>query len=83
MDVFSLEDEDYSQMFITQSSPKRQKVGENLQILGDRSDFSKPLVSLVGAQNADKPQYSDISDDNFLDFPMSQNHETSQANSSR
>ena len=83
MDVFSLEDEDYSQMFITQSSPKRVDLVDSSPILGDGNDFSSPLVSLVPKRNEELPQYSDISDDDFIDLPSSQIVKNSPASSGR
>ena len=47
MDVFSLEEDDYGDMFITQSSNNTSEVessGNNLEILGDGSDFSSLCV---------------------------------------
>ena len=69
MDVFSLEEDDCSQMFITQSSPKR---AGNETVLGDPLDFASPCVSLVGAEHAQGAQYSDISDEEFVQIPCSQ-----------
>ena len=73
MDVFSLEEDDCSQLFITQSLPKS---GENRglisDILGNGSDFTSPCVSLVNRRSIHDPQYSNISDDDFVDIPSSQ-----------
>ena len=72
MDVFSLEDEDYSQLFITQSSPKRVDLADNSPILGNGNDFASPLVSLVPKKNEDPLHYLDISDDDFMEIPSLQ-----------
>ena len=48
MEVFSLEEDDCSQMFITQSSPKRGNDIGNFNILGDEMDFQSPCVSVLG-----------------------------------
>ena len=48
--------------------PKRRKVSE---ILGDGTDFSVPLVSLM-LKEKDVPHNSNISDDDFVDIPSSQ-----------
>ena len=69
LDTFSLEDEDYNELFITQSSSN--DVGMEVQdndsgegkFLGlEKDDFSSPMVSLVGAHGI---EYSDISEDEF------------------
>ena len=68
MELFSLEDEEYSQLFITQSSNNSVNVTENDgngSILGDPLDFKSPCVSVLS------DQYSDISDEEF-DIPSSQ-----------
>ena len=68
MELFSLEDEEYNQLFITQSSNNSVNVTENVgnsSILRDPLDFKSPCVSVL----SDK--YSDISDDEF-DIPSSQ-----------
>ena len=70
MDIFSLEDEDISSLFITQeSSGNVEKLMENSQdeedgILGIAAgDFSSPCVSLVDRKENYNPEVSDISDD--------------------
>ena len=68
MDQFSLEDDEYNSIFITQT-PKAQKVDEyNVGILPNGNDFGSPLVGLVSGSVA---QYSDISEDEF-EIPSSQ-----------
>ena len=67
MDVFSLEDEEYEHLFITQSSDNSEKNA----ILEDPNDFSSPCVSLVPQRANIEARYSDISDDEF-DIPSSQ-----------
>ena len=68
MDVFSLEDEEYSDMILTQSS-KLSDVSNNGGILPDPMDFEMPCISLICKS---QPQYSNISDDDFVDIPCSQ-----------
>ena len=69
MDVFSLEEDDGDEIFITQSSQQSSQVDEvenvNSPILGDASDLRKSLVSLLDSK------YSDIFDDDF-EIPCSQ-----------
>ena len=75
MDVFSLEDDDCNDLFITQSSNEDINdcnVGCNLQILGKEDDFSAPLSSIVSGSTGNPTVYSDISDDNDFQIPSSQ-----------
>ena len=77
MDVFSLEDEDCNELFITQSSKNESDGRRESIILGDPMDFGRPLGSIVTsvltpASESNLPQYEDISDDDF-DIPLSQN----------
>ena len=68
MDVFSLEEDDGNDMFITLTL--RDDQNRNFSsILGDPMDFSSPCVSLV---NRETPHYLDISDDEFCLFPSFQ-----------
>ena len=68
MDHFSLEDDEYNDIFITQT-PKAQMVNDvNVGILSNGTDFLSPLVGLVSGM---APLYSDISEDEF-EFPSSQ-----------
>ena len=74
MEVYSLEDEDCNDLFITQQSPsdKSDKISGEMsanKVLNDPMDFQSPCVSLVGNSQI----YSDISDDEFVDIPLSQN----------
>ena len=69
MDMFSLEDEDASALFITQESSgisqldlSKNSENEELFCGVEEGDFSSPCVSMVGAQPK-LPQYSDISED--------------------
>ena len=74
MDLFSLEDDDASSLFITQESNGDSNItinGDNNSILGDPMDFGSPCASLVGDA---KPHYSDISEDEFEPLPSSQKH---------
>ena len=72
MEVFSLEEDDCPELFITQSSSDSNGI-ENNSILVDENDFQSPCVSLVSPpkQNALGGNYEDISDDDF-DIPSSQ-----------
>ena len=68
MDVFSLEDEEYSDLILTQSS-SISKVSEKSVIMPDPMDFQSPCVSLISKNSM---EYSDISDDDFERIPCSQ-----------
>ena len=72
MDVFSLEEDECSQMFITQNSPKQVQNDGNNSILGDGLDFSSPLASIVKQVPRNEAQYSDISDNDFDQIRCSQ-----------
>ena len=70
METFSLEDDECPELFITQSGSNN-VTGEEFgsisgDILGDGTDVSSPCVSIM------QSQYSDISDDDDLVFPLSQ-----------
>ena len=82
--VFSLEDDDVGDMFITQTpSVNDGEVGESEKVedlmeFSDKSqmglqcnDFSSPCVSLLSKKKIEGAVYSDISDDDF-DIPSSQ-----------
>ena len=70
MDMYSLEDDDCSELFITQSTNDsimdEMKLSQRLSVSNifgsDGMDFQSPCTSLV---NRDKPIYKDISDDDF------------------
>ena len=70
MEVFSLEEDDCPELFITQSGSSDQNNGSineyNDSILGDGLDFKSPCASLV------RPVYSDISEDEDFTMPLSQ-----------
>ena len=66
MEVFSLEDDDGNDLFITQSSTLDKDLSQNNSILGDSANFSSPCVSIIPGVSA---HYSDISDDDFQDIP--------------
>ena len=71
--LFSLED-DYGDMFLTQSDKVINDCdSEKSEILPDPMDFSSPCVSLVSNQNS--THYSDISDDDLFEIPVSQKHQ--------
>ena len=67
MEFISLEDEG-NELFITQESKAMEDSVVGHGILPEAMDFGAPLMSVVSEA---KPQYSDISDDDF-DFPSSQ-----------
>ena len=76
LNVFSLEDEEYGDMFITQTPPENKmeedNCGENSKNKGfddvfcrvKTTDFQSPVTSLVRDKKFDIPVYSDISDGN-------------------
>ena len=68
MELFSLEDEDYSALILTQSN-NVDKVSQESRILPDPMDFQSQCVSLISKL---EQHYSDISDDDFTDIPCSQ-----------
>ena len=75
MEYFSLEEEDGHDLFLTQNSSSQGIVAENSgnsSILGDPNDFASPCVSIIGNKKSVQGQYSDISDDEFMDIPSSQ-----------
>ena len=71
MELFSLEEDDGNDLFITQeSSYDRNNLQNCDKYLGkDATDFQSPCVSVI---DKFKLQYSDISDDDFMDIPSSQ-----------
>ena len=69
MDMFSLEDEDVGDMFITQTPWAEKDNCETRGILGEPTDFHSPCVSLL---SMDKNVYLDISDDESFQIPSSQ-----------
>ena len=72
MDVFSLEEDDYGDMFITQSSSNSSQVessGNKVEILGDGADFVRPMCSLVSNVEDKSCKYSDISEDEDFEIP--------------
>ena len=64
MELFSLEDDDGNQLFITQSSNEKKLSEENAESLDKLNDFGRPCCLLT------QPQYEDISDCNF-EIPVS------------
>ena len=78
MDTFSLEDDDYGDMFITQSSkdnieivPDEDNSNKELFLELPKNDFSSPCSSLLKGQSDSNHQYSDISD--YEEESMDQN----------
>ena len=55
MELFSLEDDDCNQLFITQSSNEKKLSEENAESLDQPNDFGRPCCLLT------QPQYEDIS----------------------
>ena len=72
MEVFSLEDDDYGDMFITQSAGVSDNNSQKSVIIGGPMDFMSPCSSLVSDDNVATNQYSDISDAEDFDIPSSQ-----------
>ena len=73
MDVFSLEEDDARELFITQT-PKENDGNDleedNFQFGINKSDFASPCVSVVDAVKSN--QYSDISEDDDEVFHQNQ-----------
>ena len=75
LDICSLEEDDCSQLFITQES-KEGGGNENMEVddefdlfLGVKSDdFASPMASIVESRKIEGAQYSDISEDDFEDW---------------
>ena len=68
MEVFSLEDDDCNELFITQESKEDSgvKTVEGGQFLGhDVFDFKSPCTSFVTKKEAYVPECEDISDSEF------------------
>ena len=74
MEVFSLEEDDGNELFITQESKidRINRESNDKGIIGDPEDFSTPCVSLVSQGKHDTPAYSDISDSEDFQIPSSQ-----------
>ena len=76
MEVFSLEEDDGNDLFLTQiSSSNGSQVCENnnVGILGDPMDFSSPVVGVVsGTANQFGCTYKDISDEEAFEILCSQ-----------
>ena len=79
MEFCSLEDEECSQLFITQESKdnsnyeknencEKMEVNDSVYLGNSSTDFSSPCVSLVSRDSI----YSDISDDDDFELPSSQ-----------
>ena len=77
-DLFSLEDDDVSQMFITQEG--KEPISELLDKSNDDVDVDKniflgskvtnfQMLAMSFVQKRNLPEYSDISDDNFMPEP--------------
>ena len=71
-DVFSLEDDEYNEMFITQT-PRESLIDKleysqkerNYSVFSDEADFQSPVMSLVDKVRDQSSIYEDISDDDF------------------
>ena len=70
MEIFSLEDDDASDLFITQTPSENKNEVVKMGIIDDPMDFTSPCKSLVGDVGQ---KYSDISDDDDVLIPCSQN----------
>ena len=78
MELFLLEEDDGNDMFITQSSYLDSSSNSNYgSILGNANDFKSPCVSIANPLSQD---YSDISDDDFVNIPCSQVNTNDTAN---
>ena len=71
MDVFSLEEDDGSSLFITQGVSKVQEETYNFDVGGDLMDLGGESLSQDPENYAHTLQVEDISDDDFQ-FPSSQ-----------
>ena len=74
MEVFSLEDDEYNGLFITQQSNEISDVSDvkneedsGVFLGGDSFDFGAPCVSLMPKVEPYNPQCKDISEDEFVD----------------
>ena len=68
MDVFSLEEEEGSELFLTQEVRSKEKEDKSDSFCGvDPMNFEEPCRSLVGngTNEFELPYYSDISDEDF------------------
>ena len=72
MDMCSLEEDDYSGLFITQADPVKKDSNDGVKILPEGNDFEVPCISLVSQVSVHKPIYEDISDDEIFDIPSLQ-----------
>ena len=74
MELFSLEEDDGAQLFITQESNMEVDKGIPSPILGNPNDFKSPLVSIVPKPMCSvmDSKYSDISDENDFEIPASE-----------
>ena len=79
MNVFSLEDDDCPELFITQT-PSTNGGGANLLgLLDNPMDFQSPCASILDRkENVTDPKYSDISDDEMFHIPSSQRNFTAE-----
>ena len=76
MEVYSLEDDGFSGLFLTQESHESVSISDNRNhggIIGDPMDFTSPCVGLTGRNNGSTAGvYEDISDDDDFNIPSSQ-----------
>ena len=75
MDVFSLEEDEYEGLFITQGSCGVQESSSNKGILGDPSDFKSPCGSVFHTNSTGDSTYEDISDSEDFQILCSQKQE--------
>ena len=73
MELFSLEDDDYGDLFITQKSNDNDSISDLSGIRGDSVDIPSPhVVDAGGSGNLFATHYSNISDDDAFEVPSSQ-----------
>ena len=69
MELYSLEEDEENELFITQTPSESNGVENFGGLIGDPMDFQSPCALLVGNK---KPQYSDISNEEDFEIPCSQ-----------
>ena len=72
MELFSIEDDDAKELFITQTLSVQNDGNNLVGLIGDEKDFVSPCVSLVNHHQNNSAHYSDISDNEIFDIPCSQ-----------
>ena len=72
MELFSLEDDDARDLFITQTPISDNGGAQLLENDGISKDFNDPLRSIVSESKFGQSYYSYISDDDVFEIPCSQ-----------